>query len=687
MSASDNKKLEELEAKLLALSDAVESLEISTEVDPFEREDQRRMLDNFREAELAFTQDSQSSENSVSSSEEPEDFIQVIPEGGGDNFKAHWISIDQSTSYSSCSEVKEISDANVVFREALSSKIASQDTVSSGDIFILLCQDANTESSESESESETDTQFCRYVGLVTKISLSQESEPDPNPADSATKLSTSSNGYEILVWSSCECPEGSSDLEPELSNLVPASDSSSSGVSFLSKGSAQSNLTVDLPEAVTSVSLSTIDWSSVENNPFSATSLTGIGKTDKLAGYLFELKELSQQYKKHTLGYKKDSFNLEANRSSLIQTDYDKLEYELKNIRLLDKGCGLEVVSIASASLDLFKASLSSSNGSHTYLNGLQHVSLGVSIASSTLDPINEWKVLNSAYQNDELISEKKAYIPAIAEDDANAISLSNSITENLFSLTSANVSVAEVSLGRLFTVSIAATQTSEVYNFSSGLLIKSESLETEGSSVKFDFTVPNPAEYNSTVKVVQNPRVEVYGGYDNIYQDSSTGKQVGDAYYYVKLLWDECLTEFSDGTFVVKGSCEQKSSEDGPIIVKSTEVRYGCGEFGYCVPDPSGDYEDSNCGSSCSTGGRFLSVRPPKIHELRWTHQCEEIDVYYRNPAASDFSNQGYINTSGFSKVLEADDGLPRFGADALDEFSGASLQTPHPFYSSSGC
>ena len=86
----DEQRFEELEAKLAALSSQVEGLELEKEIDPFFEDDVRRLIEDFREKEIAEVEEDESFDSEDSA--EP-DFIDVQTTGGR-TFKVHWIAPD-----------------------------------------------------------------------------------------------------------------------------------------------------------------------------------------------------------------------------------------------------------------------------------------------------------------------------------------------------------------------------------------------------------------------------------------------------------------------------------------------------------------------------------------------------------------------------------------------------------------
>ena len=89
----DEQRFEELEAKLAALSSQVEGLELEKEVDPFFEDDVRRLIEDFREKEVAQLEESEDFEDS-DDSVSGNDFIAVQTTGRERTFKVHWIGLE-----------------------------------------------------------------------------------------------------------------------------------------------------------------------------------------------------------------------------------------------------------------------------------------------------------------------------------------------------------------------------------------------------------------------------------------------------------------------------------------------------------------------------------------------------------------------------------------------------------------
>ena len=171
---------------------------------------------------------------------------------------------------------------------------------------------------------------------------------------------------------------------------------------------------------------------------------------------------------------------------------------------------------------------------------------------------------------------------------------------------------------------------------------------------------MPNAIQPTSSLGVIRNTSVQVVGNYDKVYYDALTGQQIGDAKYYVKYTWEECQTKFVDGTLQIdEESCVAKNNYamDRPIIVKGTEIRYGCDpEYG-CVRDPAGEYTDPYCGSDCPEYGEdpcfsLLTYRPAYIY-LYFYNATDECYVYkgeYEINAdheSNAFDTQYYLQTA----------------------------------------
>jgi len=163
---------------------------------------------------------------------------------------------------------------------------------------------------------------------------------------------------------------------------------------------------------------------------------------------------------------------------------------------------------------------------------------------------------------------------------------------------------------------------------------------------------VPDAIQPTSSLGVIRNTAVRVVGNYDKVYYDEITGQQIGDAKYYVKYTWEECQTEFVDGTLqIAEESCVAKDNYavDGPIIVKGTEIRYGCDPDYGCILDPAGEYTDPYCGSGCPEYEdpcfSLLTYRPSYIY-LYFYNATDECYV---------FKGEYSINTEHESNAVDA--------------------------------
>lgn len=119
-------------------------------------------------------------------------------------FQVHWITPDETTSFSSCSEIDSVAKAQKAFKEAADHRDSSVKRVLHGDVLFLLCNTA-PEVEESESEEE-ERGVCYYIGMCVQISTVQMKK-DPDPAyDDLTETIVTDAGEpnrEFFAWSSC----------------------------------------------------------------------------------------------------------------------------------------------------------------------------------------------------------------------------------------------------------------------------------------------------------------------------------------------------------------------------------------------------------------------------------------------------------------------------------------------------
>lgn len=406
----DEQRFEELEAKLAALSSQVEGLGLEKEIDPFFEDDVRRLIEDFREKEIAEIEESDALDESDESGG-PNDFISVQTTGGR-TFKVHWISPE------SCADMTK-AKARAAFASGAASRYGTSQQVNSGDVLILLCRRPIPESG---SEPTIPEKFCHYIGMAVNTGLSPTSlEP---PATDVEPMTSPVGNYEMFVWSSCECsPEEPATVvlpsvfEPNESLSITHGDYASiGGVASPDMSSADGLLT------------------SAEIRKDNATGATDLAKglsntltiSTLNAGYKTELVQLSQDLTEYYLDRKTKDLSFNADKKNLNTHDFESDIFTSKSLTLSNGDClNLETVSISGENFDM--ALLKESSGTHdsTYLTTAK-VSLGSAVSLGDSVAIETFKTdTKNLETNNQLEADHTVFLPVISNNDADAIETS----------------------------------------------------------------------------------------------------------------------------------------------------------------------------------------------------------------------------------------------------------------------
>lgn len=255
-------RIQEIESKLKALSEKV-SGEMSEEISDLRegnmhfawmKSDLQRVLEDFRNREIEgevdnFVADLFGEEGGDAEAEE-QDEIQFInigkKEEPGTTFKAHWVEVSDSTSYSSCEEVVSKDIAETVFLEASQNKIANGVDISNGDLLFLMCRPEIPASDSQE------TQICTYIGLYLDTAGDQDQEPASETEVLITETLTTGEGEgvtavaSVFVWEECTCDGGDPDAKVNVPTVSTTESNSSSGYVISEKNSGSSSSFVEL---------------------------------------------------------------------------------------------------------------------------------------------------------------------------------------------------------------------------------------------------------------------------------------------------------------------------------------------------------------------------------------------------------------------------------------------------------
>lgn len=122
-------------------------------------------------------------------------------------FQVHWIKPEETTSFSSCSSINSVEDAQKAFKEAAVHRDSSVKRVLHGDVLFLLCNKApEPEPDPNDPDNIPEKGVCYYIGMCVKVSTVQMKK-DPNPDyDELTETILTDTGEpnrEFFAWDSC----------------------------------------------------------------------------------------------------------------------------------------------------------------------------------------------------------------------------------------------------------------------------------------------------------------------------------------------------------------------------------------------------------------------------------------------------------------------------------------------------
>jgi len=643
----DEQKLEELEAKVAALSSQVESLGLEKEIDPFFEDDVRRLIEDFREKEIAELEESDELDE-PDESEESDDFISVQTTGGR-TFKVHWISPE------SCDDMTK-AKARAAFSAGAAERYGTSQQVNGGDVMILLCrQDAAAPVIDPESDDEgfNIDQTCHYIGMAVNTGVNPTSLEPPLPDTSEISYSSISSGvgnFEIFVWSSCECSEVTTTDENDneititgqlnipyvsLGNTGTSIDlftnpSDDSGVNLLT-GVAQTGSDVQVSlysfdSIATAAVNETVSGFKAKLEGFTATNQDFTGSKSN-----FETFETAQKLDKRTY----------SSRAALESVDKcGNLKAQISDAETL------EIVTIPESEGD--------SEGSITIL-GADASSSG----SASNDSFSTSTLANT--DNSELSGNQESgtsvYLPLIADTEADKIQPVQTDTQNPYI---SNLSIediteeggADVGTGTLPNKTFRITEQYFQRIYNSGLLTGvPTTAEGEGEDPQpvqgfHDLTISqidrDSVQNLSGLSILENYEIIMEAEFPVIYEDDSMGEA---QYHFYKQEKVRAGVEFETGLLKDSGTVTEDASRVhlGTIKVPQVEVKYSCHPTYGCIPDPLGSYDESTCGGDCESNyseGGWVSGTGYGYHGVyEYIEEPGEFE-YTPNPNLSDEEN-----------------------------------------------
>ena len=205
MSEINDEQLQEFEAKLEALTQRLEEIELSPDnFDPFDLYDVERMLEDFRTKEQTLNSEVEGAEVEGAEAEESFSFEVGSVSKKRPVFEVHWIGIDECN-VSSCESIISDVEAKSAFLNAINYRADYSNgkrKVKHGDLLILLCRNSGNLAEDAPEGSEPLTKSCTYMGMFTRHGYRQSAEPDALPVVES-KISDSNDYGDVFVWSSC----------------------------------------------------------------------------------------------------------------------------------------------------------------------------------------------------------------------------------------------------------------------------------------------------------------------------------------------------------------------------------------------------------------------------------------------------------------------------------------------------
>lgn len=588
----DEQRFEELEAKLAALSSQVEGLELEKEVDPFLEDDVRRLIEDFREKEIAQLEE----EDDLDDSDDQgsgNDFIDVQTTGGR-TFKVHWIAPD------SCDNMTKVT-ARAAFAAGAAERYGTSQQVNSGDVLILLCRNPLP----TEEEPAASSKVCQYIGMAVNTGLSPTSaEP---PATDVEPMTSSVGNYEIFVWSSCECSAEDSPAVILPSVFEVSSESATHGNYASISGDASPDIS-SADGLITSAEIR-------KDNATGAVDLAkGLSNTLTIstnnAGYKTELVQLSQDLTEFYLDRETKDLSFNADKKNLNAHGFESDIFTSKNLTLSNGECGNLAVSISSTSLDLALLKESSGSLDSTYLTTAK-ISLGTTATLPDSVAIETFKAGTDVLETSNLLeADHTVFLPIVSNTDADKILEAASIQTDTFGISSAAVTTETGS----YKVSLGTVLKSKTHNFASGLITDSTS-ETQAAGNSIVFNIPaSEVSIGNLVDLTDTKQISPYPITSLANLRASAGTY-STASYNIPILADlsKVASNFAGGLYQ-----NSTSSNVSNVSLGSIDIPSGTTDAG--VPSSS-DLDISASKSAASGGGVSVNLG------LAWTGNSSEYD------------------------------------------------------------
>ena len=597
--------------------------------------------------------------------EEADDEFNVIPIStpGGTSFNAHWISVSDSTSYSSCDDVTSKDIAETVLLEASQKKISEGVDISNGDLLFLLCR---PQIPDSDSEDEP-KELCTYVGLYLDTAGEQDQEPD---AGSGEELITKklADGEEpiasVFVWEECVCapksdnPEEDATVEIPTVSVTSSSSGSSSSENFLissvneNSGSIASfiglgNYTVtpkisilanpnQIGGSTSSLSLAPVDDATLTNSKIEifANKCGELDTVDNGESSSSEdattstVLQLATSASEETLsllsGLSAEAAvslgggDIRAFIPLLSQSDASAVEESVESVAFApSEETGLPIDTTTETENGVTTTTYTLHLASQQHYSGVttQESPVGFDIVTQTLEADDGVGVDGSVTELEQV----KITLEAEAVDstgDSNAgvryklysqyVTANNSYEKGRLKNFGNSVNQAKILLGEIVVPGTAA-----VY----------ENLGVDGSlSLLGDYDVTMNSTFEEADEEGKKTAVH------KIYKTKTTRANIS---------WlDGILTGLGNDV-------KQENVLVGVIRVPDAPVAYGCNDSYQCVEDPGGEYDEASCGGGCPEPCTLED--PPSayyVYVYNESQECWELESEHLIDSSSSVQN-----------------------------------------------
>lgn len=671
-------RIQELESKLEALSEELSSVGEGNMLFWWMKADLDRVLEDFRDRQIKGDVDEKDGDEQAEDAEgvaaaEELDEVQFInigkkeEAGIGTAFKAHWIYVSDSNSFSSCDQVTTKDIAETVFLEASQNKIANGVDISNGDLLFLMCRPEIPASGSEE------TQICTYIGLYLDTAGDQEQEPASETEVLITETLTQTVDEEVrtvasvFVWEECTCDGGDPDGKVNVPTVSTTESNSSSGYVISEKSSGSQNSFVELGDHTITPKVCLL------SNPNSVSGTSSSLSIKPVKDVTLNSSSIDLFATKCGTLSKEDS-SLGSESSSVLAVSLGSSAEQFNIVNALNEGAPISLggtdirafiplVSLGDAAkVSQAVESIAFTTDPTTGLPVVPHSETenGVTTTTYTLHLVPQAHYSGITTQ-DESPTQFDIVTQTLEATDTEVTGFTGSYNElEAFNLSLESEAIPSTdsdpggSKYTLYREYITAPNTYEKGRLKTPL----GNRQTEAKVAVGDFFVPGASAISENNGI--SGSLSLLGSYDVtmdskfIEKDDGTQEAVHKIY---KTSVTRANISWIDGILTGLGNDVKKENVlVGVIRVPDAPDAYAC-QYGACVKDPSGEYTDSSCDGQC-TDPCVLSYRPSVLYVYVYNESkaCWELESEHNidhSPAVQNsFLTQHYSN---FGR-LEAD-------------------------------